>query len=61
MTIWAGITFTIANVVIVQLCNPDVGILSVAVCGWLVKGMNLVGGWLALLGIRRASTAPNVA
>ena len=59
MTIWAGIIFTIANVGVVQLCNPEVAILSAAVCGTLVKGMNLVGGWLAMLGIRRAATAPN--
>ncbi len=61
MSIWSGITFTVANVLVVQLCNPEVAILSATVCGWLVKGMNVVGGWLALLGIRRASTAKNVA
>ena len=59
MTIWAGITFTVANVAVVQLCAPEVAILSATVCGWLVKSMNMVGGWLALLGIRKAATAPN--
>jgi len=44
----------VAEVIVVQLCSPEVGLLSVATCGTLQYWMNGIGGFLVVIGLRKA-------
>ena len=49
----------VAEVIVAQLCSPELALLSEATCGNLTYWMNGLGGFLVVIGLRKASTAPN--
>ena len=55
LTAWGLIIIGVSEVFIAQACNPEVALLSEGVCGVLVKGMDMIGGLLVALGLRRAA------
>lgn len=59
LTAWGLIVIGVSEVFVAQACSSEVALLSAGVCGVLVKGLDMIGGLLVTLGIRKASTAQN--
>jgi hypothetical protein len=59
ITAWGVILWAMAAPGIETACDPNIALLSVSTCNMLSAILAKVGAALTVIGIRRASTAPN--
>ena len=58
ITAWGLILFSVGSAGLTQIC--EVGLIDEGTCAAWMKTVQMVGGSLTALGIRKASTAKNV-